>query len=185
MKNKVLFGKFLPMGKRNSCVSPQKPKREGAAAVEFALVGLPFFMLVLAIFEIALVLTVNSLLDNAVVSSARLVRTGQVSNQMTEDDFIEQICNRMFLFSPNCEEKVIVDVRPVTSFAPIAPPAITNGEFDDSELGFDPGASRNLMLVRVWYQYPLVSPFMQQAMSKLDNGAYLMHSTSAFRNEPY
>lgn len=170
---------------RKSCAAPIKTKREGAAAVEFALVGLPFLMLVLAIFEIALVLTVNSLLDNAVVSSARLVRTGQVGNQMTKEEFIEEICNRMALFTTNCTTRLIVDVRPVTSFAPIAPPAITNGEFDDSELGFDPGASRNLMLVRAWYQYPLVSPFMQQSMSKLNNGAYLMHSTSAFRNEPY
>ena len=185
MEIKVLFGGLCRQATAKNRPAQRRNKREGAAAVEFALVGLPFFMLILAIFEVALMLSVNSMLDNAVVSSARLVRTGQVGNQMTQQEFVDEVCSRMVLITTNCKDRLSVDVRPVASFTPIAPPAIINGEFDDSELGFNPGASRSLMLVRVWYQYPIVSPFMQQAMSKLANGTYLMHSTSAFRNEPY
>lgn len=181
----MLFGGKGLSASRTHRAPPRKNRREGAAAVEFALVGLPFFMLILAIFEIALMLSVNSMLDNAVVTSARLVRTGQVGNQMTKEEFVAEICNRMVLITTRCTDRISVDVRPVASFTPIAPPAIVDGEFDDEALGFDPGVSRSLMLVRVWYQHPIVSPFMQQGMSKLNNGAYLMHSTSAFRNEPY
>lgn len=158
--------------------------REGAAAVEFAFVGLPFFMLIFAIFELAIALSVNSMLDNAVSSSARLVRTGQAAD-MDQDDFVAAICSQMVVMANSCPDRLSIDVRPVVSFSPIAPPAIVDGEFDDSATGFNAGGARNLMVVRAWYQHPLVTPFMQQALSRLDNGAYLMQSTSAFRNEPY
>ena len=185
MEIKVLFDRLCRQAMRRNNPAQRENSREGAVAVEFALVGLPFFMLILAIFEVALLLSVNSMLDNAVVSSARLVRTGQVDSQMTQQEFIDEVCSRMVLITTKCKDRISVDVRRVVTFTPIAPPAIVNGAFDDSQLKFDPGVSRSLMLVRVWYQYPMISPFMQQAMSKLNNGAYLMHSTSAFRNEPY
>lgn len=160
-------------------------KREGAVAVEFALVGLPFLMLIMAIFEIAILLTINSMLDNAVSVSARLVRTGQADSSMTQDQFAQTVCDNMLIVPSSCTSRMSVDVRPVVSFNPIAPPAIVDGVFDDSATTFNPGAARNLMVVRVWYQHPLVTPFMRQSVSRLRNGAHLMHSTSAFRNEPY
>jgi Flp pilus assembly protein TadG len=51
--------------------------QDGSAAVEFALVATPFFALLFAIIETALVFFADQALDTAVQSTARLLRTGQ------------------------------------------------------------------------------------------------------------
>ena len=49
----------------------------GAAAIEFALVGSTFRMMLLAAFEFGFMLFVQSVLDNAARDAARRIRTGQ------------------------------------------------------------------------------------------------------------
>ncbi|WP_312127707.1 TadE/TadG family type IV pilus assembly protein [Brevundimonas sp.] len=164
--------------------------REGAAAVEFALVSLPFFVLILAILEIAVVLTVSALLETATLNSGRLVRTGQVSQTMTQAEFKAEICERMLVFRSQCMGRLFLDVRPVNTFSnPLVPDPIgKNGQgktvFDEEQTAFQPGQPRDLMVVRVWYRQPTMTPFLNQAMSRV-SGDTLLHATSAFRNEPY
>jgi len=164
-------------------------KREGAAAVEFALVALPFFILLVAIFEVAIVLTISSLLETATMNSGRLVRTGQMPDNSTKDDFKAEICGRMMVFSSQCMDRIVVDVRPVVTFSnPLVPNPIRDDgsgpKLHENETSFSPGQARQLMLVRVWYRQPTITPFLTQAMSRAD-GSTLLHVASAFRNEPY
>ena len=172
------------------CRHLNKRGREGAAAVEFALVALPFFVLILAILEIAVVLTVSALLETATMNSGRLVRTGQVSKTMTQAEFKAEICARMMVFSSQCMGRLYLDVRPVDTFSnPLVPdPIDKDGQgqtvFDESKTSFQPGQARDLMMVRVWYRQPTLTPFLNQAMSRV-SGDSLLHATSAFRNEPY
>lgn len=164
--------------------------REGAAAVEFALVALPFFLLIFAILEIAVVLTVSALLESATLNSGRLVRTGQVSNTMTHTEFKTEICVRMMVFRTQCLDRLYLDVRPVNTFSnPLVPDPIEKNAdgkpvFDEDKTSFQPGQARDLMVVRVWYRQPTMTPFLNQAMSRV-SGDTLLHATSAFRNEPY
>ena len=51
--------------------------RDGSAAVEFALVALPFCFMIFAILEVVLIFTLDSVLENAAINTGRLVRTGQ------------------------------------------------------------------------------------------------------------
>ena len=55
--------------------------RDGSAAVEFGLVVLPFCVMIFAILEVALIFTLDSVLENAAIGTGRLVRTGQGSAQ--------------------------------------------------------------------------------------------------------
>lgn len=167
-----------------------RQNREGAAAVEFAMVALPFFVLILAILEIALVLSVSAILEAATLSSARLVRTGQITQQMTKDDFKNEICARMGPFSGACLRNILIDVRPVTGFSdPLVVPPISDGpdgpHYDEDKTVFNKGNARDLMLVRVWYHQPTMTPFLNQAMSRVGKQGTYLHATSAFRNEPY
>src|SRR5580700_4254194 len=66
----------------------------GAAAIEFALVGSTFMMMLLASFEFGYMLFVQSALDNAARDAARLIRTGQA--QMSSNPtstFQTLLCN--------------------------------------------------------------------------------------------
>ncbi len=50
---------------------------EGATAVEFGFVGIPFFYLLCVIFETGLMLFTEYTLENGTAQTARLIRTGQ------------------------------------------------------------------------------------------------------------
>ena len=52
----------------------------GSVAVEMAIVGPPFILLMLTIVEMALTIVAQSVLDGATRDAARLLRTGQIAS---------------------------------------------------------------------------------------------------------
>ncbi len=171
---------------RKFLVRKNRSRREGATAVEFALVALPFFGLLLGIFEVAVVLTLNTILESAVANSGRLVRTGQISKNATAQEFKQEVCDRMSVFKGACMNRIEIDLQPVASFSnPGISTPIDNGEFKPETLKFNIGDPRSFMLMRVWYKQPVISPLLGHSMTKLANGDYLLHAATAFRNEPF
>jgi Flp pilus assembly protein TadG len=160
--------------------------REGAAAVEFGMIALPFLFMLFAIAEIAFVFVLDSVLENAVIETGRLVRTGQASAQsFTTDTFKTRMCARMTVFSSGCLGKVHVDVRVVGSYTnPTLPDPMQGGAFSASGLTYQNGAPGNLMLARAWYKHTLFTPFLAQGLARGGSDSWLMAST-AFQNEPW
>lgn len=162
--------------------------RRGSSAVEFAFVGLPFFLMLFAIMEIGLVFVTDSVLDNATTETARLVRTGQASAaSMTATQFRTELCNRMSIFSGDCPGRASIDVRTLPQFRNATPPdpMASGTAFNEGVLTYVTGQPGDLMLVRVWYKHPLMTPFLAQALSRLKDGNARLMATTAFRNEPY
>jgi Flp pilus assembly protein TadG len=162
-------------------------RRDGSAAVEFAMVALPFAFMMFAILELALVFTLDSILENATIETGRLVRTGQAEKQgMTAAQFKTQLCNRMSIFAPNCSAKVTVDVREIPQFrSPNAPDPMSSGSFNVTNMTYTSGQPGSLMLVRAWYRHTLITPFLSQGLSRLGNNEAVLTATTAFRNEPF
>lgn len=159
--------------------------RDGAAAVEFALVALPFCFMMFAILEIGLVFVLDSVLENATINTGRLVRTGRASAQsMTSEQFKTALCSRMSIFSAGCVAKVNVDVREVPVFATVPPDPMSTGTFNAGALGYTNGQRGSLMLVRVWYKHTLITPFLAQGLSRMSDGSAMLTAVTAFRNEP-
>lgn len=161
--------------------------REGAAAVEFAMVAAPFFFMIFAVLELGLVFLIDSTLENAVLTASRLVRTGQAdTGNISAAQFKTALCAEMSVFQGDCGSRADVDVRVMPQFTDGIPDSpIRDGVMNTDDLQYDKGQPGDLMLVRVWYSQPLVTPFMQQAMSRLDSGAAVISVATAFRNEPY
>lgn len=159
--------------------------RDGSAAIEFAFVALPFFLMIFAILEVALIFTLDSVLENAAIATGRLVRTGQASAQgMTAAEFKTQLCSRMSIFSGGCEANATVDVRVIPQFNTNPPDPLAGGGFDPGGLTYDNGNPGNLILVRVWYKHPLVTSFLSQGLSSIGDRTAVLTATTAFRNEP-
>lgn len=176
------------MTRRPFARMPDRRPREGSSAVEFAMVAFPFFFMMFAIIEIGMIFVTDSMLENAAIESGRLVRTGQAAGTIvTADAFKAQVCSRMSIFSSQCSSRATVDVREISQFRNQTPPdPMANGTtFDPSQLTYQPGQPGSLMLVRVWYRQPLFTPFLAQALSRLNDGANIMTATTTFRNEPY
>lgn len=152
---------------------------EGAAAVEFAMVAIPFLGLMFAIMETALVFFAGQTLETAVADSARKVMTGQAET-WTPDKFKEEVCGHIFgLFDCN---KIQVNVKAYPSFsaADMKSPIDDNGNIVSS---FNAGGPGDVVIARLLYEWPTYIPVLN--LSDRPGNKRLLIATAAFRNEPY
>jgi Flp pilus assembly protein TadG len=159
-------------------------RQDGAAAVEFAIVALPFFGLIFAILETALVFFAGQTLQAAAADAARLIMTGQAQTaNYSAADFKNAVCARIYgLF--DCASGMTVDVKKYANFAAINTSAPTNnGQFDSSKAGFTMGGPGCIQVVTLYYQWPEYVPML--GLNYLSNNARLLQATSVFKNEPY
>ncbi|MCR9130145.1 MAG: pilus assembly protein [Alphaproteobacteria bacterium] len=160
--------------------------RNGAAAVEFAMVATPFFMLLFGILEIALVFFASAIIEDGVAEASRDIRTGQFQNSgLNEDDFRAAICQRIDVVA-DCG-RLRVDVRTFDNFSSsqFGTPRGGNGDLDDSGFTFEPGDAGDVVVVRVFYDWPLLGPGFINGLSNLPGNRRLISSATAFRNEPF
>jgi len=160
----------------------------GAAAVEFALVATPFFLLLFGIIELAFIFLVSSSLENATAQAARTIRTGELQSggAANASAFKAAVCTKFGWLQSDCTANLSVDVRTYATFASVtAPQPVSNGTFNEGALTFAPGGPNDIVVVRTYYRWPLIAPMISQAMQQLNGGKALLTSTAAFRNEPY
>lgn len=165
----------------------RKPVREGSTAVEFAMIALPFFVLLFGILEVGLLLMLDAVVETSVSDASRLIRTGQAQQQAMTPQLIKQkLCDQMSVFAGDCPSRAFIDVRVVDAFSnPVAPDPFASGVFDSSKLDFKPGGPGDRVLVRIWYEHPIVTPFIGQALSRTTDHKVWLTTSLAFRNEPY
>lgn len=162
--------------------------REGVTAVEFAIVSIPFFGLFLGIIEVALVFFTGELIDSGVSEAARLIRTGQAQTQgFSETEFKEQICANVVILS-DCATNIKLDVRTYRDFesteSMLEQPVDEDGNLIE-DFEYQPGVGGDIVLVRVFYEWPMITPTLGLGPGSLANGDRLLASTVAFRNEPF
>lgn len=156
----------------------------GATAVEFALVAAPFFVLLFAIIEIALIFFAQQVMDTGVSQAARLIRTGQ-SQSMDQAQFKQEVCNRIATMF-DCEEGLKLDVRTYPTFADIDTSLpIEDGKLKDDSFQFKQGKGGSIVVVRAYYEWPTIVPGLGHDMGNLANGNRLLATATAFRNEPF
>jgi Flp pilus assembly protein TadG len=161
--------------------------QDASAAVEFALVATPFLALIFAILETALVFFAGQTLETAASNSARLIMTGQAQTAgYSQADFKTAVCNHLINSMFNCANGVYVDVKTYASFAAInnAPPVV-NGKLDTANMAYTPGTPGDIVVVRLYYQWPIYVSLLNGSLANLNGGNRLLVATAVFRNEPY
>lgn len=160
--------------------------RDGAAALEFAIVAMPFFLFLLATMEIAYMFFLSVMVDNAALASARKIRTGEMQTAgATPEDFWNDVCSNISYVAP-CDGHLFLDVRTYDDFGNTRrPDPIDNGDFDPSDLQMNFGEEGDIVLVRVYYIWDVFFPQLGTSLSNLNGGQRLLTSTVAFRNEPF
>lgn len=161
-------------------------QQDGAAAVEFALVAAPFLALTFAIMETAFVFFAGQTLEATAADSARLIMTGQAQTTgFSKADYKTAVCSRVFgLF--DCANGMNVDVKTYSSFSAVNNTSpVVNGELDTSNMTYNPGGPNCIVVVKLYYQWPIYVPMMGNKLSNLNGNKRLLVATSVFRNEPY
>ncbi|MGY8632435.1 pilus assembly protein [Bradyrhizobium sp. 14AA] len=171
--------------------------RRGSAAIEFALVAPVFFALLFAIIETALMFFASQVLETMTQSSARVVLTGQaqsgsvtacavsgVSMPCTQSTFKSYVCSQIpALF--DCS-KLYVDVTSFSSFSAVTLSSHIDGSGSfDTNTGYSPGSAGDIVVVRLFYQWPLFVTGLGFNISNLAGNKRLLVATAAFKNEPY
>lgn len=162
-----------------------KSQKDGATAIEFSLLFVPYLILSLSIIELALMYSAASLVEGATNSASRLIRTGQI--QQASGDPEQMFRNSFCEFATvlvDCRD-VEIEVQQIPSFsdvAAMAPQFDEDGNFQPA--GFDAGGSNDRVLIRVSYRYDMMTPFIGPLLAGPDN-AMLFLSTIVLQTEPY
>ena len=160
--------------------------RSGASALEFALVAVPFLLLIFAVLEVGLVYFANFTLENAVSRGARLIRTGQAqTQQFSAGQFKAEVCKS--LGPPLSCSDLKLDVRHFTNFssADLTNPLDGGGNMK-SDFKYEPGQGGDIVVVRAFYEWTLAAKLPREvSLSNMANGNRLLVATAAFRNEPF
>jgi len=171
--------------------------RRGSAAIEFALVAPVFFALLFAIIETAIMFFATQVLETMTQDSARAILTGQaqsggvsicqaggVSAPCTQATFTNYVCSQIpALFT--CAD-LYVDVESYSSFSSVT----INSQISASNtfinnMQYSPGGPGDIVVVRLFYQWPLFVTGLGYNISNLAGSKRLLVATAAFRNEPY
>ena len=165
--------------------------RRGSAALEFALVAVPFFMLTFGLIEILLIGFAQTSLDFAVAEAGREIRTGRVQqNGVSQAEVQQELCNQINRFMVlTCEGNLFLDVQSYASFVQAAagttPPVDEDGNFLGAGFGFAPGADSDIIVVRAFYRWDVMTPLFEPVFSNTSGGQRVLISTMMFRNEPF
>lgn len=162
---------------------------QGAAAIEFGIVAIPFFALLFAIIETALTFFAGQALETAVSNASRLIRTGQAQQLgLTASGFKDLICGQVE-YLLDCNTGVYVDVKRYATFGDITLPrpigADGNLNVAPNTYTYEPGGGGDIVVVRAFYEWPVWVNKLGNNMGDLSNGKHLLAATAAFRNEPF
>lgn len=163
--------------------------QRGAMAVEFALIALPFLVMLFGILELALVFMVSTSLENATEAAARRIRTGefQQSGATSKDNFKAVVCNNMAWLT-GCTTNLTVDVRTFADFNSLAnTPGLSGSSYNPNNNCWSPGEPTDIVLVRTYYEWKLITPLLNRALENRGSGTgkRLITAMATFRNEPY
>ena len=146
--------------------------------IEFAIVALPFFLLLMGAFDIGFYYWGSEELENATAYGARLVRTGQVQAAgMTQAQLKAAICSKTAALV-GCMSRLRLDVRSGQSLADITPPSpfdASGALKSDAQFTFSPGAANDIVLVSTYFDWRLL----------LKPSDYILHAATVAQNEPF
>lgn len=184
-------------------------ERTGATAIEFALLALPFMLVVFATLETFVAFTGEQLLANATETMARKIRTGEITSgvnpatDMDQEGFRQAFCDEIAILmtcSPTevaTASKLFIDVRSYDKFSDIPtdiPRQVASdrsSDFNPTGFKFDPGGPKSINVVRAFYRWDVATDLVRPYVTNLRPAGssmphdYLMVSTATFVNENY
>lgn len=172
--------------------------RDGAAAIEFALLAIPYFLIIFAIIETFVAYTGEQLIGNAVDTMARQMRTGEIKNDIDEDEFREKFCEEISILihcSGGDSDRLILDVRSFSTYAdiPTTIPRVGGASFGAlaATNAYQPGGSGTINMLRAYYRWEIITDLVRPYISNIRpaDGSlpkeFLIVATATYKNEDY
>ena len=172
-----------------------KSDRQGATAIEFALLAIPFLALLFSIVELAIVFFIGSALNHAMAEAAREVRTGEFQASCTQNaaNFKTLVCSSMGSLG-DCEGNLRFDVvksntgdfeANMMTPTPVIEDPDNPGVPLVSPNTYAESGPRDVVVIRAEYFHQLSIPGTLTRLANLPGNQRLISSVTAFRNEPF
>lgn len=173
--------------------------RRGATTIEFALVAVPFLVLVMGIMTVGIQFLALHSLEKGVADASRKVRTGEAQTQgLTRGGFRQLVCDEAGSFIA-CDTHLVVHLRSATSFAGLTPPpacTTANGNLVPASgsatdaVSAAAGEENMKVLVLACYHWDEGAAFWQRIFNLLSptpqtQGQIVLSAASVFQTEPY
>ncbi len=173
--------------------------QRGVSAIEFGMLAIPFFGVLMGIFMNSYVLFSQTSLDYAAYHAARQVMTGQIQNNSTIVDaksFTQQVMCGATSNLPSYMDcnKLQVDMRVLPNFASSNPAAIFA---PGGTQQFCPGSGSSYVMLSLNYPLPTLFPLLtgwvtnvglSTASTTVDSSGHpvrMLESSIVLRNEPF
>lgn len=158
--------------------------QDGVTAIEFAMLAMPFFALLMAIVETSLLFFAGQVLESSVDDVGRKIRTGQLDQTMTEDQLRNEICDSAAVLF-DCDG-LLIDMQVVATYDELGDsPKPEDGELDSSDFKFEAAGPKQIVMLTVVAEWPVFTNYLQQYLSDLTNGNAVLTGIAAFKTEPY
>jgi len=187
---------------RVSWGKPFWASRDGASAVEFALVAPALIFLTFAITESGIAFAADILLKNATYDAARTGRTGFVSEGSTQDVTIRQKIRSQASVLMDAD-KLVITSKSYTGFNNFKKPepfvdkngngvrddgenftdVNGNGVYDRDQGATGYGGTAQVVLYNVTYPWTFHTPILRELISS--TGTIELSATAVVQNEPY
>jgi Flp pilus assembly protein TadG len=168
--------------------------RRGSTAMEFALLAIPFALLVFAILESCISFAGQEVMANVTDDVARQLRTGQLQKTNVTAASIKQlICGRLEIIVAQDCPGLFVDLREYSSFADAATAGfridgnnivLTQGG-SDKTFTVSPGLAESINMLRVFYKWPVMTDLLAKQMQNFTDGTTLHFASVTWQNEPF
>jgi Flp pilus assembly protein TadG len=181
-------------------------ERAGGSAAEFAVLAPILFLAVIGIIELAVLLTVQILLEGSVREASRFGITGYTPSGVTRDQQIRSVIAQYTVGMVNMNNLTIdtryyhnstfaAIVRPEPCFKYISVGVCDtsdphnwvdvngNGHWDDGNGTAGSGGSGDIVLYTIYYRHHIMTPLMQRLIGY---GGYVsLEASLVVRNEPW
>ncbi|PDQ20433.1 pilus assembly protein TadE [Mesorhizobium sanjuanii] len=167
--------------------------RRGSTALEFAILAIPFALLVFAILESCISFAGQEVMANATDDVARRLRTGQEKQaDMNEATLKAMICSRLEIMVAKDCPGLEVDLRKYDTFAAAAAAGfkiqdrkIVLTGTTPTTFTVSPGPAESINMLRVFYKWPVMTDLMASSMANLEGGKTLHFASITWQNEPF
>jgi Flp pilus assembly protein TadG len=174
--------------RRPSLFARFRTNRRGTVAIEFALIALPFFLMIFAIIEVSLSFAAEEVMANATDDISRQLRTGQLKAADVSGTKLKTlICGKLLMPAAGCPD-LFVDLQTYTAFnkVPLTLPLTSDGDVNSTGFKNAPGNASTINQLRVFYRWPVLTDLMKTRIESIKGqGKTLLFSTATWRNEPY
>lgn len=153
--------------------------------IEFGVLAVPFFAIIGATLETALVFLATQVLDAAVHDASRLIRTGQAQNAgFVHEDFRAAVCDHVFGLLDCSQLKI--EVHTIDTFADVSyeAPVDEDGDWTIVE-AYDDGIASSIVFVEVYYKWPTLLNIFGFDLADQPDGTRLLGASRVFKNEPF